>query len=163
MTWPLADRANSRRALVGIRVRRMAHASWQGDVPTGGGRISTESGSVDSPFTLRGREGDEPATNPEELIGAAHAGCFAMSLSNLLSEAGHPPEDVTARATVHLEQEAGGFSITRIELDVKGRVSGLDATTFAALARQAKETCPVSRALAGTVIVLVATLVGNAE
>ena len=98
------------------------------------------------------------STNPEELIGAGHAGCFTMSLANLMSEAGHPPIDLETTARVHLEQLEQGFRITRIELDTTGEAEGVDAATFAALAEQAKSTCPVSLALAGTEITLKATL-----
>jgi lipoyl-dependent peroxiredoxin len=102
-----------------------------------------------------------PTTNPEELIGAAEAGCFTMSVANLLSEAGHPPTDLQTTARVHLEQRDAGFSITRIELRIVGDVPGVDGETFSTLAKQAEETCPVSRALAGTQIELVeATLAG---
>ena len=126
----------------------------------GGGRIGVGSGVFEGPFTLRARtEEGVRSTNPEELIGAANAGCFTMSLANLLSEQGHPPDDLQTTAHVVLEQLETGFAITRIELSTKGRVAGVDAATFAALAEQAKATCPVSRALAGTQITLEAQLV----
>jgi lipoyl-dependent peroxiredoxin len=145
---------------VAVRIRRVARASWEHDVPGGSGRMAVESGLFDSPFTLRGRVGDgpNPNPNPEELLGAAHAGCFAMSLANLLSEAGHPPRHIDARATVHLEQQESGFSITRIDLDVTGDVPGVGEDQFARHAEEAKRTCPVSRALAGTSISLTAAL-----
>jgi osmotically inducible protein OsmC len=140
-------------------VIRTANASWSGTVPDGGGRIGVGSGAFEGPFTLRARvEEGQAGTNPEELIGAADAGCFTMSLANELSEAGHPPDDLRTSARVHLEQLEGGFSITRIELDVVGRVAGVDEETFVRLAEQAKATCPVSRALAGTEITLNARL-----
>jgi lipoyl-dependent peroxiredoxin len=130
-------------------------------VPEGGGRIGVGSGAFEGPFTLKARtEEGLAATNPEELIGAAHAGCFTMSLANLLGEAGHPPEDLQTTARVLLEQTDAGFTITRIDLRTTGRVPGVDADTFGALAAQAKATCPVSRALAGTEITLTAELVG---
>jgi lipoyl-dependent peroxiredoxin len=144
-----------------IKVRRRAQSSWQGTVPEGGGRIELGSGALDSAFTLEGRVEDGiPQTNPEELIGAGHAGCFTMSLADLLSSAGHPPADLRTKATVHLDEQAQGFSITRIHLETVGEVDGLDATRFAELAEQAKATCPVSRALAGTEITLSAKLAG---
>ena len=143
-----------------FRITRTAQASWSGTVPEGGGRISVGSGVFEGPFTLRARtEEGVRGTNPEELIGAGHAGCFTMSLANLLSEEGHPPEDLQTTAHVVLEQLDTGFTITRIELSTRGRVSGLDAAEFARLAEQAKATCPVSRALAGTQITLDAQLV----
>jgi osmotically inducible protein OsmC len=147
---------------MGARVTRTAKASWQGDVPSGGGRIGVGSGAYEGPFTLRARTEDvERSTNPEELIGAAHAGCFTMSLANLLSESGHPPADLNTTARVRLEQLDTGFSITKIELQTTGEVPGVDAETFAKLARQAKDTCPVSRALAGTEITLEARIAGD--
>ncbi|HET6869027.1 MAG TPA: OsmC family peroxiredoxin [Solirubrobacteraceae bacterium] len=138
---------------------RNAKASWQGNLPDGGGRIGVGSGAYEGPFTLRARVDDvDRSTNPEELIGAAHAGCFTMSLANLLSESGHPPADLDTSARVRLEQLDTGFTITRIELQTIGNVPGVDADTFAKLAQQAKDTCPVSRALAGTEITLEARL-----
>ena len=145
-----------------VRVTRTAQASWQGDLPSGGGRIGVGSGAYEGPFTLRARVDDvERSTNPEELIGAAHAGCFTMSLANLLSESGHPPADLNTTAHVRLEQLDTGFAITGIALETVGEVPGVDAETFARLAQQAKDTCPVSRALAGTKITLEARLAGH--
>ncbi|MGH2882809.1 MAG: OsmC family peroxiredoxin [Solirubrobacteraceae bacterium] len=145
-----------------VRVTRTAKASWQGDLADGGGRIGVGSGAYEGPFTLRARVEDvERSTNPEELIGAAHAGCFTMSLANLLTESGHPPADLQTSAKVRLEQLETGFSITNITLQTVGEVPGVDADTFAKLARQAKDTCPVSRALAGTEITLEARLASD--
>jgi lipoyl-dependent peroxiredoxin len=145
-----------------VRVTRTAEASWRGDLAEGGGRIGVGSGAYEGPFTLRARVEDvERSTNPEELIGAAHAGCFTMSLANLLSDAGHPPADLRTTAKVRLEQLETGFSITNIALATVGEVPGVDPATFASLAQQAKDTCPVSRALAGTDITLEATLAGD--
>src|SRR5215469_12231390 len=136
---------------VRVRVTRTAQASWQGDLGEGGGRVGLGSGAYEGPFTLRARVEDvESSTNPEELIGAAQAGCFTMSLANLLSEAGHPPADLRTNARVRLEQ-----------LETGGDVPGVDAATFVRLAQQAKDTCPVSRALAGTEITLEARLAGD--
>jgi lipoyl-dependent peroxiredoxin len=147
---------------VGFRVIRNAQASWQGTVPDGGGRIALGSGAFEGPFTLKARmEELERATNPEELIGAAEAGCFTMSLANLLSEAGHPPTDLSTTAHVTLEQLDAGFSITKIALETVGEVPGVDAELFSELAEQAKLTCPVSRALAGTEVTLDARLAGG--
>jgi lipoyl-dependent peroxiredoxin len=145
-----------------FRVTRSADASWQGTVPDGGGRIALGSGAFEGPFTLKARIEDvERATNPEELIGAAEAGCFTMSLANELSEAGHPPTDLRTTARVRLEQlETGGFTITEIALRTVGDVPGVEEATFARLAEQAKATCPVSRALAGTTVTLDARLAG---
>jgi osmotically inducible protein OsmC len=147
---------------VSIRVVRSSAASWQGTVPDGGGRIALGSGAFEGPFTLKARIEDvEKATNPEELIGAAEAGCYTMSLASLLSEQGHPPDDLRTTAKVTLQQQDTGFSITRIELTTEGEVPGVDQARFADLAQQAKATCPVSRALAGTEITLEARLTGS--
>jgi lipoyl-dependent peroxiredoxin len=133
-------------------------------VAEGGGRLSLGSGAYEGPFSLKARTEDvERATNPEELIAAAEAGCFTMSLANLLSEAGHPPEELTTTADVRLEQRDGRFSITTIELRTSGQVSGVSPEQFEELAREAKQTCPVSRVLAGAEITLQATLSSPAE
>ncbi len=145
-----------------VRVTRTAKASWQGDLAEGGGRIGVGSGAYEGPFTLHARVEDvERSTNPEELIGAAHAGCFTMSLANLLTESGHPPADLQTSAKVRLEQLETGFAITNIALATVGEVPGMDVDTFARLAQQAKDTCPVSRALAGTEITLEARLASD--
>jgi osmotically inducible protein OsmC len=142
-----------------IRVSRHANASWQGTVPEGSGRLELGSGAFEGVFTLRNRVEDEArGTNPEELIAAAEAGCFTMSLADLLSEAGSPPADLQTTARVRLEQTDEGFRITRIAITTVGEVPGVDADRFAALAEQAKATCPVSRALATTEITLEASL-----
>lgn len=144
---------------MGFRITRRAEASWQGTVPDGGGRLALGSGAFEGPFTLKARvEDGQPGANPEELIGAGHAGCFTMSLADLLSDRGHPPEDLRTTARVHLEQLDQGFAITRIDLETTGQVPGIDEATFVALAEQAKATCPVSRALSGTEITLQASL-----
>jgi osmotically inducible protein OsmC len=142
-----------------IRVVRSSEASWQGTVPEGGGRIALGSGAFEGPFTLKARVEDvERATNPEELVGAAEAGCDTMSLANLLSESGHPPAELRTTARVRLEQLDTGFRITRIDLETTGEVPGVDEETFEQIAEQAKTSCPVSRALAGTEITLEARL-----
>lgn len=144
---------------VSVRVSRSAHASWQGTVPEGGGRIGLHSGAYEGAFTLRNRVEDvEKGTNPEELIAAAEAGCFTMSLASLLEEAGSPPADLQTTVRVRLEQKEEGFRITRISVSTVGEVPGVDGERFMALAEQAKATCPVSLALAGTEITLEATL-----
>lgn len=145
-----------------FRVTRRSHASWRGTVPEGGGRLELGSGAFEGPFTLRARvEEVERATNPEELIAAAEAGCFTMSLANLLSEAGHPPQTLRTTAAVRLEQRDGRFTISQIDLQTVGEVDGFDQERFAALAAEAERSCPVSRALAGTEIRLDARLAGT--
>ena len=146
---------------MGIRLTRTAEASWSGTVPEGGGRIALGSRAFEGPFTLKARvEDGQPGTNPEELIGAGHAGCFTMSLADLLSEEGHPPADLRTTARVRLEQLDEGFRITRIELVTEGQVPGIDDARFRELAERAKSTCPVSLALAGTEIAVDARLQG---
>jgi osmotically inducible protein OsmC len=147
---------------VSFRVTRRSQASWKGTVPEGAGRLQLGSGAFEGPFTLRARtEEVERATNPEELIAAAEAGCFTMSLANLLSEAGHPPEDLQTTASVRLEQQDGRFTITQIALETTGQVAGISRERFAELAAEAKRTCPVSRALSGAEITLEAKLAGS--
>ena len=142
-----------------IRITRTAQASWRGTVAEGGGRLGLGSGAFEGPFTLQARvEDGQPGANPEELIGAAHAGCFTMSLADQLSEAGHPPTELRTTARVRLEQRPEGFRITRITLTAEGEVPGVDETRFQELAERAKTTCPVSLALAGTEIALEARL-----
>ncbi|HEY2439352.1 MAG TPA: OsmC family peroxiredoxin [Solirubrobacteraceae bacterium] len=146
-----------------VRVSRSATASWQGTVPEGGGRIGLHSGAYEGAFTLRNRVEDvERGTNPEELIAAAEAGCFTMSLADLLSEAGSPPRDLQTTVRVRLEQKEEGFRITRISVTTVGDVPGVDEERFVALAEEAKATCPVSLALAGTDITLEASLQSSA-
>jgi len=142
-------------------VVRTAQASWQGTVSEGGGRINLGSQAYDGPYSLRARVEDvERATNPEELLGAAEAGCFTMSLANLLGDAGHPASDLQTTARVTLEQVGSAFNITRIALRTVGEVPGLDDAQFAEFARQAKD-CTVSRVLTGTEITLEARLAGS--
>lgn len=144
-----------------FRVVRSAEASWQGAVSEGGGRITLGSGAFDGPYSLRARvEEDGRATNPEELLGAAEAACFTMSLANLLSEAGHPARDLHTTARVTLARVGAGFHITRIELRTVGDVPGVDQAAFNDLAGRAKD-CTVSRALAGTEITLEASIAGG--
>jgi lipoyl-dependent peroxiredoxin len=144
-----------------FRITRTAQASWSGTVAEGGGRLGLGSGAFEGPFTLKARvEESQPSANPEELIGAAHAGCFTMSLADQLTEAGHPPADLRTTARVVLEQKPEGFRITRITLSTEGEVPGVDDAQFQDLAERAKATCPVSLVLAGTEIVLDARLVG---
>jgi osmotically inducible protein OsmC len=139
---------------------RSARAEWNGNLADGGGRFSVGSGAFEGSYSFRTRMEDEPGTNPEELIGAAHASCFSMALAHGLSEAGHTPDAIRTSAKVHFEPGEGGFSITRIELDTEGSVPGIDEEEFRRHAEEAKEGCPVSRALAATEIALEARLAG---
>lgn len=115
-------------------------------------------GAYDGPYSFSSRFEDGTGTNPEELLGAAHAGCFSMALSGALGRAGHDPESVSTTAAVHLEKGDSGFSITRIHLTTNAVVPGIEKAQFEEIANEAKANCPVSRALAGVEITLDATL-----
>jgi len=128
---------------------RNGTAEWRGDLQGGAGTVSVASGLFDAAYSFKTRFEDEPGTNPEELIGAAHAACFSMALSNILAEAGHTAESVKTTARVHLRFVDGAPTITQIDLITEGRVPGIDQDQFADYAGQAKAGCPVSRALAG--------------
>lgn len=137
---------------------RSAEAEWKGDLPKGRGTITSPSGALDGQYSFGSRFEEGVGTNPEELIAAAHAGCYAMALSNMLAKAGHPPESVKTTARVHLDRVEGGVAITRSELTCRARVPGMDLEAFLEHARNAKEGCPVSRALAALEITLDAAL-----
>ena len=128
---------------------RTAKADWQGDFKRGGGSVSTETGVLDSPYNFSGRFESGTGTNPEELLGAAHAGCFAMALSLALTEAEHPPDSIHAEARVHLRIVDNLPTIAKIDLAVTAAVPGLDEDAFRSYAEKAKDGCVVSRALAG--------------
>ena len=139
---------------------RKAEAEWQGDLKSGGGTVTLGSGAWSGPYSFKSRFENGEGSNPEELVGAAHAGCFSMALSLMLTTAGHPPTRIHTDAAVHIDQVEGGFAITRIELRTEGTVPGIDEATFKKHANDAKEGCPVSKALAGTKIDLEARLTG---
>lgn len=139
---------------------RSANATWNGGLKGGTGRMALGSGAFQGGFSFSTRFEEEPGTNPEELIGAALAGCFSMALSGQLEKAGHPPKRVSTSAKVILEMLDGGPTITRIELTTEADVPGIDESTFQETAEGAKKNCPVSRALAVPEIVLEASLVG---
>jgi lipoyl-dependent peroxiredoxin len=140
-------------------ITRHATAHWEGDLKTGQGRLDTpQSGLMaGTRYGFNTRFGGEKGTNPEELIAAAHAGCFTMALSAKLSEAGHPPQSLDTEADVLLSME-GGPTICEIRLRVKAKVDGLDAAKFRAIADDAKQNCPVSKALSAVPISLDAQL-----
>ena len=127
---------------------RNASAEWEGDFKRGAGKVAVGSGAFDLPYTFSGRFEDGGGTNPEELLGAAHAACFAMALSVGLTQAGNPPDSLSAAAKVTIDEVEGGFEITRIDLTVRGKVPGVDADGFQQAAQGAKEQCPLSKALA---------------
>ena len=138
---------------------RHAQATWEGDLATGKGQVKTESGALNNPYSFRTRFENTPGTNPEELIGAAHSGCFSMALSAMLAGGGHKPTRVTTIADVTLEKVGDGFKITKILLTCEAIVPGIDEKTFQETAAKAKVGCPISQALAATPIELKATLV----
>ncbi|MGH7357508.1 MAG: OsmC family protein [Candidatus Rokuibacteriota bacterium] len=137
---------------------RTSDAEWRGDLRQGKGTMRLGSGAFEGAYSFPSRFEEGAGTNPEELIAAAHAGCFSMALAAGLSRAGHPPTRIHTRAQVHLERQGEGFAITRIELETEGQVPGLAAADFQTHAAAAKTNCPVSKALAGPTITLKATL-----
>lgn len=137
---------------------RKADATWEGDLRKGKGSMKLGSGAFEGPFSFGTRFGDTPGTNPEELLGAAHAGCFSMALSAGLGAAGYTPTRIQTNAKVHIEQVEGGFGITKIELTTEAEVPGIDEKTFQEQAEATKKACPVSKALASVPIELKATL-----
>lgn len=137
---------------------RTAQARWNGDLRTGSGHMRFGSGAFDGAYSFDSRFGDGKGTNPEELIGAAHAGCFSMAAAGALTRAGHPPTSIDTTAKVTIEQKPEGFRIATIDLDTSAVVPGIDEAEFKTIAEQAKQTCPVSAALTGVSINLTATL-----
>jgi osmotically inducible protein OsmC len=129
-----------------MQIDRSASAIWSGGLKSGRGAISTQSGALSNlPYGFASRFEGQPGTNPEELIGAAHAGCFTMQLSAMLEKAGHPAEKLETKAVVRLESEGAGFTISYVKLTLNGKVPGMDAATFQRIAGEAKASCPVSK------------------
>ena len=142
---------------------RKSTTEWQGDGPSGSGSISTESGALRAqPYSFKTRfqsGGDSQAvTNPEELLGAAHAACFAMTVAFILTEAGHAPKRLHVTAAVDLSKVGAGYAITSIALDLEAQVGGISVEQFRALTDAAKTNCPISKALSATPISLTARL-----
>jgi osmotically inducible protein OsmC len=137
---------------------RQAHARWEGNLNEGRGTVDFGRGAFSAPYSFASRFAEGTGTNPEELLGAAHASCFAMALSLALSEAGFKPHYVDAIASVTIEPSNGGFQISRSHLQCEADVPGIDAATFATHAENAKANCPVSKSLARIPITLQATL-----
>lgn len=140
---------------------RHAEAEWKGNLREGQGHMKLGTGAYDGPYSFQSRMENGSGTNPEELIGAAHAGCFSMALSAQLSNAGFTPKRVHTKAAVHFEKVPDGFAITHIDLETEAEIPGIDEAKFQPLAQAAKTGCPVSKALAGTKINLQAKLVGQ--
>lgn len=138
--------------------KRTAEAEWKGNLPDGNGRMSFGGGAFEGQYSFGSRFEEGEGTNPEELIAAAHAGCFSMAFANVLSQAGHEPDSVRTIAKVSLDKDDGGFSITRSDLATEVTVNGLDDAEFQQHADEAKRTCPVSRALGAIEIGLEARL-----
>ena len=137
---------------------RSAEAEWKGDLKSGTGTMRSETGTVDGQYSFSSRFENGKGTNPEELIAAAHAGCYSMALSNMLAEAGHTPDSVRTTAKVHIGPVDDGVAITRIDLTCRANIPGIDAETFAEHAEKAKTGCPVSAALKAVEITLDAAL-----
>jgi len=131
-----------------MNIKRKASAQWNGGLKDGKGSISTDSGVLrDTQYSFGTRFENGAGTNPEELIAAAHAGCFSMALSGQLTTAGTPPESINTTATVTMEKTDAGFTVTKVHLDVTARVPGIDQSAFDTAANNAKSGCPISRLL----------------
>lgn len=140
-----------------MAVERTAYAQWQGDLMSGSGTVSTESGAVRDAtvkWSSRAEQADEN-TSPEELIAAAHAACISMALANGLAQAGNPPQKLETEATSTFEKTDAGFRLTTMRITIRGQVDGLGDDGFRQAAEEAKENCPVSQALKGNVEVSV--------
>jgi osmotically inducible protein OsmC len=140
---------------------RSAHARWNGSLKEGEGTMKLASGAYEGKYSFGSRFEENPGANPEEMIAAAHAGCFSMALSAGLGKSGFSPQSVSTSAKVHLTKDDAGFSISRIDLATEAVVPGIDEATFMEHANGAKKNCPVSRALAAVEITLDAKLVGG--
>ena len=138
---------------------RKAEAEWEGNLAEGSGRLKVGSGAFEGPYSFKSRfEEGEAATNPEELLGAAHAGCFTMALTAQLSRAGIKPKRIHTEARVKLEKVGEAFSITQIELETEAEIPDVDDAAFQKYAQDAKQNCPLSKALAATQISMNAKL-----
>ena len=137
---------------------RTAEARWQRSLQDGSGTMRLGSGAFEGNYSFKSRMEEGAGTNPEELIGAAHAGCFSMAFANGLTQAGHKPQEIRTTASVHFDKTEQGWAITRIDLATEGNVPDIDEASFKRIAEEAKQGCPVSKALAATPITLQATL-----
>lgn len=141
-------------------ITRKSSAVWEGSLKDGRGRMKVGSGAYEGPYSFASRFEQGPGTNPEELIGAAHAGCFSMALAGALAQAGTPPKRIRTEAEVGMDKVGEGFKIISVNLSTEAEVPGIGDQDFQTLAEKAKATCPVSQALAGTKITLRAKKVG---
>lgn len=137
---------------------KTASAVWKGSLVDGNGHLKTQSGAIDVDYTWKARSEDAPGTNPEELIAAAHAGCFSMALSHVLTGAGFPPTQIDTNAKVKFEKQSDGFAITGIALETVAQIPNISEADFQKHANAAKGGCPVSKALASVPITLDAKL-----
>ena len=129
-------------------MKKSASAHWEGSLKEGKGTISTESGALKAnPYGFNTRFENQPGTNPEELIGAAHAGCFSMAFSMLLGEAGYTPDSIDTQAEVTLSKQDDGFAVTAVALTMNAAIPGIDQSTFEEIADEAKKGCPISKLL----------------
>lgn len=138
---------------------RKATAEWNGSLQEGAGKVALGSGVFEGSFSFGTRMGDEPGTNPEELLGASLAGCYAMALNATLEKEGKPARSVKVDAGVFFGKDDGGFKIGHIDLDARAVIDGIEDAEFQTIAENVKKTCPISKALAATTINLKATLV----
>jgi len=142
-------------------VERTADAEWRGSLSEGNGFMRLGSGAFEGRYSFKSRFENERGTNPEELIAAAHAGCFSMAFALMLGQAGFTPRRIHTSAKTHIERAGEGFKITHIDLETEAEIPGIDDERFQEQAQVAKQGCPVSQALAGTQITLKARLLGS--
>jgi len=140
---------------------RKSSAEWQGNLNQGRGKMVVGNGSFEGAYSFGSRFENSDGTNPEELIAAAHAGCFSMALSHELDQEGYEPHRVSTEAVLELDKTDSGFTISTITLNCRAKISGINRDAFADIARLAKDNCPVSRALAGVTIKMNAELEGQ--
>ncbi len=142
-----------------MNIKRTSEAKWNGSVTEGSGEVKLGSGAFAGPYSFNSRFGDDTkAINPEELIAAAHAGCFSMAFSLILGKSGFTPKSIETKASVHIEKQGEGFAIPKIELVTVAEVPGITDEEFQTIATTAKENCPVSKVLSAAEITLDATL-----
>ncbi|MBV6496650.1 MAG: OsmC family peroxiredoxin [Acidobacteria bacterium ACB1] len=142
-----------------MNIKRTSEAKWNGSVTEGSGEVKLGSGAFAGPYSFNSRFGnDTKSTNPEELIAAAHAGCFSMAFSLILGKSGFTPKSIETKASVHIEKQGEGFAIPKIELVTVAEVPGITDEEFQTIATTAKENCPVSKVLSAAEITLDATL-----
>ena len=140
---------------------RTGQATWQGNLKEGDGTLRTGSGAYEGPYSFMSRFEEGKGTNPEELVAAAHAGCYAIALAHGLDQAGFTPKQVRSKASAHLEKGDDGFAVTKIQLDVEADVPGIDEAKFTEIAQATKTACPISKLVAAATITLSARLLSG--